>query len=143
VTDTKIDVPKLRKMLEFVTDNPDLHNQRVWISSSDDVEDYEPTTLSNGIVVHTLPEETAWSCGTAACLAGWTALHEGWRVRYNDPENVYRDGELGNVEYVARRALGLAEWQATKLFQPLNTHWDLWRLACQFTDGAIQPPEYA
>jgi hypothetical protein len=130
-----IDVPRLRKELEFVTANRDLWEQGCWIGRAE--------------------------CGTVACLAGWTVLHAGYgpyernlafvRLPVDDPlrsrvrviPTSTSDAGLANVDDVARELLGLTGYQAVWLFHPLNDLAELWRAAAAMTDGEVEvPPEF-
>jgi hypothetical protein len=123
---SSIDVPRLRKELEFVTDNPELWIQRRWI--------------------------TRMSCGTAGCLAGNTVLHAGYEPVFDygfnrnpDVASWVVDADAGSatiapVRDVAQRLLGLTYAQGDELFFPGNTLYRLWSLAARFTDGELQVP---
>lgn len=50
-----VDVPRLRKEIEFIKNHPEQHNQGVWVAS----------------------------CGTYGCLAGNTAIHAGYKHYQN------------------------------------------------------------
>lgn len=120
---TMIDVPRLRKELEFITAHPERWNQSAWIQRTE--------------------------CGTTGCLAGNTVLHAGYQplfghglVRPDQAAHVRRldgDGEQ-LVDDVAQRLLGLTDREASELFHPLNTLHDLWWVAADLTDGELQVP---
>lgn len=141
----EVNVPELRKVLEFVTAHPDVHDQEVWVDVRDAPRDaperFERCLFGEARTPrHLLRDEYVWSCGTSACLAGWTALLAGWRPAYGDDQLVYRDDRVRHAEEVARERLGLSLLQADALFDPANSRRRLWRLAARFTDGAIRPP---
>ena len=119
---------RLRTELEFVTAHPDLWDQSHWVLVTDR-SDVEPGA--------------DWTCGTTACLAGWTALHDGLRPDPRSDARLVDDaGRLHDVGDVARRALGLTDAQADALFSSENNLRDLWEFARLFTDGAVVvPPE--
>jgi hypothetical protein len=121
-----VNVDALRRELEFVTAEPERWDQSTWVHYVDR-SDAEPGA--------------DWTCGTTACLAGWTALHAGYR-----PHPPYESVVVGprgtpeDVEDLARRLLGLTPGQANLLFDGSNTLRDLWELARALTDGAIEVP---
>lgn len=129
-----VNVDRLRRELEYVTRHRDRWEQVVWIAR--------------------------YHCGTTACLAGNVVLNAGYRPYYEDPADddtswiyvddpgvvggipVERDRFVRTVADVAQTLLGLYDDQADRLFQSTNSLYDLWRLAEEFTDGAIQVPSY-
>jgi hypothetical protein len=119
-----INVPLLRKELDFVTAHPDLHRQNLWAHHG--------------------------SCGTTACLAGWTVLHAGFETEgtYGSQYHVRSATTLQRVgstfiPTVASKLLGLTWQQGEFLFYSANTVADMWLLASVFTDGEIEvPPKF-
>lgn len=126
-----VHVDRLRAELEFVTSRPDLWDQGVWVRPLRTTGDAEPEPGAD------------WTCGTAACLAGWAALHADAGLV---PDRRYvtalraPDGELVDVETFARERLGLTYLQGNVLFAAGNTLRDLWEFARVFTAGAIRVP---
>lgn len=130
-----INVPLLRKELEFITAHPEEWNQATWGAQT--------------------------ACGTVACLAGNTVIHHypadalHWRKYYSyinsivgDPSIVELDGVkdkegflFKSVGEAAQELFGLTEYQASCLFSGSNTLRDLWEFANQFTNGEIEVPE--
>lgn len=127
-----VHVDRLRAELEFVTSRPDLWDQSVWVRPLDVDEpgaEDEPGA--------------DWTCGTAACLAGWAALHADAGLvpdRLHDTSLRAPDGELVNVESFARERLGLTPLQGDVLFATGNSLRDLWEFAHVFTAGAVAVP---
>ncbi len=111
-----IDVPLLRKELQFVTDHQDRWRQRVWLAER--------------------------SCGTVGCLAGNTLLHAGQVSTAVNDEGVveYYPSTSDYWRDAAATVLGLDEEQAHRLFSGSNTLHDLWCRAREFTDGEIEIP---
>jgi len=87
-----LDVPRLRKALEFITDHPDEHDQSTWFSGivyrkGDHTMEFEMNAGPNRVLnVLTQSEDGTgisqeleqWSCSTqTACLAGHLALMGG------------------------------------------------------------------
>lgn len=70
---------------------------------------------SNGNQV-TLADLTNDSCGTTACVAGWTALAAGYRIVRGVNVMGARGEYLGTVGEVAQELLGLDQDQAFDLF---------------------------
>lgn len=122
-----INIPLLRKELEFIRGNPELHNQSFWRSE----------------------------CGTYGCLAGNTVIHAVAPEDFHDHNYVRAEvaqtitgkpfayeSQWGSVTIcdVARELLGLDRNQASELFNIDNTEEDLWRMANNFTNGEIEIP---
>lgn len=137
VTMTPTQVDRLRRELEFVTNHPERWDQGVWVRPPDEA----LTEAEPGV---------DWSCGSTACLAGWTALHADYRptvcgcllppdVSPNTPPH---DLPVDlSAHAVARDLLGLTDRQASWLFDGNNNLRDLWEYASAFTDGAIVVPD--
>lgn len=125
-----INVPRLRKELEFVTAHPQEWEQACWIGET--------------------------SCGTVACLAGWTVLHAGYELHQENHSFVlvsdddpagrravgrHDDGTVVvSVRDVARELLRLDDREADRLFHPLNDLRELWLVASRLTDGELEVP---
>jgi hypothetical protein len=128
-----IDVDRLRRELEFVTAHPDRWKQDAWY------------VLPTSSTVETEPG-TDWTCGTTACLAGWTALHADLvpvSAPGHHPDGVYvRDGDGHDwlVDDAAVDLLRLGPDEAELLFDGGNTLRDLWEYARVFTGGRIEVP---
>lgn len=114
----EIDVPLLRKTLEHITAHPEEHQQGVWGERFLDT-----------------------ACGTAFCLAGHAVQFAGHEIEWDG--DAVADCVVGGaaIEFVAQRELGLEARQADVLFNAFNTQQDLWRLASEYTHGAIEVPE--
>lgn len=123
-----IDVPLLRKVLDFVTEHPEVHDQNIWAEKS--------------------------PCGTSCCLAGHTVLMTGHEIDWREDGN--GSGEYGadrvktpivvkgmrtdQISNVAGHELGLDSDQKETLFIDSETVEDLWRAANEFTNGEIEIP---
>lgn len=131
-----IDVPRLRKELEYITANRLQWLQDVWLRRT--------------------------ACGTVGCLAGNVVLNAGYlpvvmrgeagthlvsleRVDLHDPAfdlgTALESGLVREVRAVAAELLGLDRTQATTLFN--SSRWtllDLWKIASDLTDGEIEVP---
>lgn len=147
-----IDVPLARKVLEHLETNPADHRQRAWAMRVD-VDDYLDFTVD---VEEQLP---LGACGTAGCFAGWAAALDGHTVltsgvlagvvldlsdlivEKDDDGQIQIDYEHSTVvaaaEY-ARKALGLTESQATRLFSGSNSRADLREYLSDWTNGEIE-----
>lgn len=114
-----VNVERLQKELEFITGNPKRWNQRVWIDHTE--------------------------CGTVGCLAGNTVLHEeGVKTVPGLHRTVvcYRNVLL-SVQELAVNILDLDDDQQERLFGSYRTLAELWHIANDVTDGAIEiPVEY-
>lgn len=130
-----INVPLLRKVLEHITAHPEEWDQEVWAKKT-----------------------TENSCGTACCVAGWTAVFSGHSLVWDEGEAlaVRRPddwngltgfsptgitADLVHISYLAREELGLDDGAACALFAGGNSLSRLWALAHHFTNGEIEIPE--
>lgn len=115
-----IDVPRLRKELEFITAHRDRWLQTTWLEHA--------------------------QCGTVGCLAGNTVLNAGYEPFYEGgmrSTSYVRDAEQTRTYWIrdlATELLGLTERQADDLFRSTNTLYDLWWIASELTNGEIQVP---
>lgn len=121
MTERMIDVPRLRKELEYVTAHRAQWLQGTWFHRT--------------------------ACGTVGCLAGNTALNAGYVPVYERGKttttSVVRlphEHYVRDVADVAAEVLGLDDDQAHELFAATNTLHDLWLRASDFTDGEIEVP---
>jgi hypothetical protein len=124
-----VNVARLRAELEFVTANPRNWDQNTWL------------TLPHDEAVEAEPG-TDWTCGTKACLAGWTGHHNGYEP-VSASSTFGRDaaGQAWDVEPAAAEVLNVNLSQTNYLFHGDCTLRDLWEFARVFTDGEIQVPE--
>ena len=121
-----INVPLLRKELEYVTAHRDQWYQPEWLTRS--------------------------VCGTTGCLAGNAVLNAGYRPDWNYESSIHQtdtavvvdveSGERRDVLDVATRLFGLDDDDADWLFHPQSSLLQLWVTASHLTEGAIEvPPE--
>jgi hypothetical protein len=125
-----INVELLRQELCWVTEHPRQHDQNLWIDNP---------RMATYPVPAPAPGEN-WACDTTACLAGWTAIHQGWAPvwePYGGGGYVTRDGVRRHAPDVAQEELGLTPDQRRLLFFRAGTVAELWDAASQITDGAI------
>lgn len=111
-----IDVPLLRKELEFVTYNRQHWRQATFLASEE-------------------------ACGTVGCLAGNGLLHAGQVIAFTNLET--RNVEFAPLFDWwddGAKLFGITENQADGLFRGGNTLRDLWEIACAITGGAIEVP---
>jgi hypothetical protein len=122
-----VNLERLEQVMRFVTDNPDLHDQGMWIT-------------------------TDTPCGTTACLAGWTCLLNGYEPAKSAWVHDRADGgrelcavqrvgstdgeELGVFE-TACRVLDLDPGVAGWLFDASQTLDSLWAHVEYWTDGRV------
>lgn len=121
-----VNVPELRKQLEFITFNRQAWDQGTWIDVP--------------VEVKSLEEADLWNCGTTGCLAGWTAIANGWRPTSSVAYTVKKDNAVDGVANVAARILGLTPSQAGLLFHGGLSLETLWYVAEVITDGEIMCP---
>lgn len=132
-TDRTINVPELRKQLEYITAHRTEWLQSNWIYRT--------------------------ACGTVGCLAGNTVINAGYvpvfyggdncttsqvsthRIRTaRDAYDANDAGELWSVRELASELLGLSDEEAEELFNANNSLHDVWSIAARFTGGEIEVP---
>lgn len=125
----KVNVPLLRKTLEHITEHPEEWDQCSWATRS--------------------------NCRTACCLAGTAVVLAGHKIDWHDvccgseefaahvvtDDPLLRETDEVAIPMVAARELNLPLGPAHRLFFPHNSLADLWALAKDYTDGAIEMPE--
>lgn len=121
-----VNVPELRKQLEFITSNREMWDQATWIDVP--------------IEVQSLEEANLWNCGTTGCLAGWTAVANGWRPTSNFAFTVIKGNRVMSVAGAAAEILDLTSKQADLLFHGGLSLEMLWCVAEVITDGEIMCP---
>jgi hypothetical protein len=113
---------RLLDVLTFLEAHPDRHDQSVWLSRD--------------------------TCGTVACLAGWTCLRNGYvEVVMKDEAletvvvGIYADSDPEKVvvpaSAAARDLLELDDDEGDELFSGNNSLEDLWRIADELTDYEV------
>lgn len=123
-----MNLERLERVMRFVTDNPDLHDQGMWIT-------------------------TDTPCGTTACLAGWTCLLNGYEPAKDAWVHPRADGgrelcavqrvgstdgeELGVFE-TACKILDLRSDVAALLFGASQTLDSLWKRVESLTEGRVR-----
>lgn len=114
-----VNVPLLRKVLEYVSEHPEEWYQNVWVQKL--------------------------RCGTAGCIAYHAVATLGYNPIFDNDEFIGRveapDGHAVVISDAAADVLGLDEMRSEKLFDACNDLADLWMLAAEFTDGEIAVPE--
>jgi hypothetical protein len=93
------DFDKLYDVMDFIDQNPKLHDQAIWAATS--------------------------SCGTTACFAGWTALRNGYHLDGRDNFRRDSDGVSVSPSDVAEGILGLTYNQAAFMFWGTRTRAEL------------------
>jgi hypothetical protein len=115
-----VNVPLLRKVLEYVSEHPEEWDQRAWMQ-------WRPR------------------CGTTGCVAYHTLALLGYTAVFKGPEVTgwakSPDGRSVSIPIAAADALGLDPIRRSMLFDGANTLADLWMFAAEFTDGEITVPE--
>lgn len=129
-----INVPLMRKVLEYLETNPEKHEQGCWAWS-------DAATVA----------EATYDCGTVACMAGWTVLLADvgrWLHMTCCDEcaatlelQAVIDGDTYDVAEGAERLLGLTSRQGDQMFSGSNSRDDLWDYADEFTFGDIDSNE--
>lgn len=138
------------EVLEVIHAFPENHNQDAWCQPGNDRHNYwgDESDPSCEVAVRDQfienPIETAWSCGTGMCFAGWTvALGVGldWDevTRNGEPAvvgGVERDPRYGTfwgseIAEAAIQLLGITRREANKLFAADNTESDLEKIVAK------------
>lgn len=112
-----VNVPELRKQLEWAESHPDDWDQDKYVQRT--------------------------SCGTTYCIAGKTVADHGWEFLWqaaDSPSYCTKNGQGLSIEEAAAGILGLGEDEADLLFEFDNNLPRLWELAAEFTNGDIQIP---
>lgn len=134
----------LGKVLQSIADHPGEHNQESWIGLPGEGEE-------EGEFSFTL-DDFQNECGTSACVAGWTLLHEGFQFDIDiqwDEEFQYHHAvsravrgelELSEREYprVAAKALGDPEYLYSRwgeIFHDMHRDQVIARLMYAYTTG--------
>jgi hypothetical protein len=118
-----INIPLLRKTLEYAENHPEEINLRHWATKA--------------------------SCGTTACVAGTAVLLAGHQIDYDfRPEHRFLDGDGGFtyrttdarlIADVAQEELGLTDDGADDLFH-CSSLAQVWKVAEALTGGEITRP---
>ena|SRR5690348_2417744 len=110
---SQLNVPLLRKALEYITEHPEEHNQRNWAQRT--------------------------SCGTTFCLAGTVAKLTGhdfiWDLEGGTQALLVTNGR--EISEVAQDELGLDNVDAHLLFHCYDIR-ELWETVEEITDGEIR-----
>ena len=118
--------PLIAEVLRSLRDHPDHHDQSSWVGiTASKPEDLQKFTIKHEIVNGKDFLVSEGSCQTSACIAGWTLLHEGFKV--SDPHGVGIGGnrtifrgftspegdsyDLYSVGDLAAERLGPLSWQ--------------------------------
>lgn len=141
--ENNINVPELRKVLEYITANPDQHDQGRWLGSwVQGTHQTERVIHETGEVFEAVKEDQVWHCKTTGCAAGWAAVLNGWSPVMHKDGMVYRKGDgVRAVSEVAANVLGFNPQQAGEFFAGSNSLHYLWWLAEAWTEGEITIPE--
>lgn len=97
---------ELDRVVAHCAANPERHDQGLWL-------DVCATAWLN-------PDEGElaedWQCRTTACVAGWTAILNGWRPIADNSAEMTDGDHVEHATIVAQRVLGLSPCQANMLF---------------------------
>lgn len=143
-------IQELTTVLEFISENPNKHDQSTWIYTGDVPDE---RVGDHGIVK---VNQEAYDCGTTGCLAGWGAMLNGWQPVINQhelPAELRYNGDIvkldkkGNIVEVAWSSLwfgkhmGLTAEEEDLLFSGGNSISDLWFIAEALSGGKITKPD--
>lgn len=121
-----VNVPLLRKMVEWVEEQEKLTEGREWWQG------FWATDTSRGTFIELVDSKSY--CGTAFCVAGKLAYDDGWKPKWlpdGEAYEVTRDGETKEIAGVAAGLLGIAP--DTRLFDANNTAAVIRRIAEDIT----------
>lgn len=105
---SEVNVPLLRKMVEWVEEQEKLTEGREW---------YQPTIIAHSVMLGLSRDNY---CGTVYCVAGKVAVDNGWTNSMGDP--------TAAIDY-AESCLGLKHIPDHGLFVRDNTAEDIRRIA--------------
>ena len=120
-----INTAELTRVLEHCETHPDQHNQGAFFDVAEEDRDQVWTGDDTALVA-------GWEQHIIGCVAGWTAILNGWRPMRPDSSYVTKGGATANVYTVARDILGLSNQQAEWLFSWARDLTDASRLAEKF-----------
>lgn len=127
-----------KRVVETIELFPEKHEQDIWVGVPL-VEDGETVLNWNGYIQAT-PEQVIESCGTSACLAGWSVLLTGHTYNRGRVEGVPSKctccGDAAVEEYAAE-LLELDYQQADNLFMDMNERSALERLRTYAETGEL------
>jgi hypothetical protein len=132
---TEVNVELFQRALDYVTANPQEHDQSIWARRTD-----------NGIV-GCLGYHTARLAGHTMDWKRNGHPSFGSRCWFcdsdhsNESVHVVTEGGRVHVFDVAQQALGLTARQANLLFHPTVTLAQQWKYATEYTNGAITVPD--
>lgn len=100
----------LDRVIEFLRNRPDLHQQDVWLTYDD--------RFGTGGKVPVVMEQ-ALSCNTPGCMAGWTAMFAGQKVLIDTEDSwVGSKGTMIYAMYVNGEPI--EDWAADALAMPMD-----------------------
>lgn len=107
-----LNIPLLRKVVEWVEEQETL------------TYDQDGREWDQGVWFRQIEDRNGW-CQTLCCVAGKTALIEGWKPDFGPFDSIMtsfveRGGERAEVSDVAAKALGLTTSEANDLFRGFN-----------------------
>lgn len=134
---TKINTKMFRRILSWIELNPETFEMSDWFQNFtvDAVEEYDgethewfvpedvPMTLTLDLDVFDSEDKLVSEpnvCGTTFCISGFALLFDGWTFK-RDQMHPEKEGEEFKTWTVnGARILGLAEWDARRLFSESN-----------------------
>lgn len=132
-----INYPLIEVVLQSIRNHPDKHEQAVWVGAkAEKKEEAEGFLIQHQTIGKDEFLVATGSCKTAACIAGWTLLHQGFVAQANrdalsgNEENQVWYSALSNgedsefdPENIAPRAaeeLGILDEECDQIFLDLN-----------------------
>lgn len=120
---------KFDEVIDFVEAHPERYCQLTWVTGNKEVSD-EHGTL----------------CGSKACIAGWAALLNGWKLVYNRygeaNSDVVRDGIVKHISTAGQNELELTSPQADYMFHGDRDLDEIKELGKALANNPDLDPEY-
>lgn len=156
ILDDMPDFDLIERELVFLTAHPDLHRQDIWTTKEIVLKEGVSPEPNHHLELNCF----TWTCGTSGCLAGWAALHLGYKVdwkraledewRTYDPaydgddflaylaakggaNGAYLEGGRPLME-VVREKFGLNHYQFGRITDGENTVDKMWDLLIEFRE---------
>lgn len=151
-----VNVERLQKALDHITEHPEAWDQDSWGSVFDDSDENVVKQYESQDGDAPADERTVWNaCVSAGCVAGHVCLQNGYLfitspwsnatssvINVNDLEDPeITEPEAFSIEQLAAELLGLMPSEADWLFKATNELIDLWCIAFHLTAGEIQLPD--
>lgn len=123
-----LNLPLLRKVVEYITQQPDEWHQEVWAARTGQSHWVQKRDEHGRFI----QGKEYQDCGTAMCVAGHAAVMDGFTVQWHEHDEqascvveTDEDGRAIPIETAATHALGLGAAEASGLFEGDNSLSDI------------------